>query len=560
MEIPPGRIHIISTKPKRGKKTYYYARKTARIGGQPKVVWSLPLGTAEDIVKHYTQRVLDYIEFQTFSFGIPASFLSIAEMTNFFDIVDTAAPKKMINGALTTAQYVLTMMTGRAAGPLSKAEIGRRFSDTFLHLVWTPVHHINTQNLVNHMDKLTVETADKITDAFGAKFVSLGLKPSLVLWDHTNFSTNIENWGEKELPNTGNAKDKRFDKNIIGTSIVLSKEEIPLYHLAYPGNENDSHLFSRCINDVVTKIQKLCSRPANKITIVFDKGNNSEDNIQKVLENCHVVGSISFDEVPDLLEIPLEDFKFIYHTRNDTALSGYRTTRELWDLGEFAVVVTYNPETNKRQTRTWERAKEKISQKLTELKEKFEKKKGRGRRMTVKGLTTNITQVIPKQYRGVYWWDIDGRDRKFEWKLLAEKEEKMKKRFGKTVIFSDLKKWDTERIAKVYHSKYKVEKAFRWFHDKLLIPIPPVYHNKDERIRVHIFLCVVALSFVRLIKKQLNGVSVSDEKLLEELRDLKVALVKDVRTNDVQLKVMEMNSIQAAVFSQLRLDKYIKSI
>ncbi|MEA2054921.1 MAG: IS1634 family transposase, partial [Candidatus Thermoplasmatota archaeon] len=91
-------------------------------------------------------------------------------------------------------------------------------------------------------------------------------------------------------------------------------------------------------------------------------------------------------------------------------------------------------------------------------------------------------------------------------------------------------------------------------------PIPPVYHDKDDRIRVHIFLCVMALSFIRLIKKQLRRVTVSDERLLEELRDLQVALVKDIRTGDIQLKVKEMSPVQAAVFSQLGLDRYIKVI
>lgn len=559
MEIPAGNIHIVHMKPQRGKKTYYYARKTARVNGKPKVIWSFPLGTAEDIVKHYSERVLDHIQFQTFSFGIPASFLAIAEMTDFFDIVDTAAPKKMINGALSTAQYILAMMAGRATGPLSKAETGRKFSDTFLNLMWTPVHHVNTQNFVNHMDKLSMKKVDEITDAFGERLVSLGLKPSLVLWDTSNYSTNIENWGEKELPKPGHAKDKRFDKNIIGTGLVLSKDEIPLYHSVYPGNENDAHLFKRSIHEMVSKIQKIC-RTSTKVTIVFDKGNNSEDNIGEVLDNCHIVGSISFDEVPDLLEIPLEEFRFLYRTRHGNAMKAYRVVRELWCLGGFAVVVTFNPDTEKRQTRTWEKRKKVINEKLTELQEKFERKTGRGRKMTVKGLTTNITQVIPKQYRAVYWWDINGGNRTFEWKLLEEREKKMMKRFGKNVIFSDQGKWDTRRIVKAYHGKYKVEKAFKWLHGKLLIPIPPVYHDKDDRIRVHIFLCIMALSFVRLIKKQLRRISVSDERLIEELRALQVALVKDVRTGDIQLKVKEMSPVQAAVFSQLRLDRYIKVI
>ncbi len=560
MEIPEGKIHIVRVKPQRGDKAYFYARKTERVNGIPKIVWKMRLGTVDDILKHYSEKILRHIDFQPFSFGLSASFLAIAEITDFFGIVDKAAPKKMVKGALSTSQYVMAMMVGRAMGPLSKAEIGRRFSDTYLNLIWKPVHHLNTQNFANHMDRLTHNNVNEISEGFGGKLVSLGLKPSLVLWDHTNFSTNIENWGEKELPKSGNAKNKRFDKNIVGTSMVLSREEIPLYHLAYPGNENDAHLFSRCVDDVVEKIQKLWKTPKDKMTIVFDKGNNSEDNFKKVLGNCHLVGSISFDEVPDLLEVPLEQFKFIERTGSGASLKAYRTSRKLWDIDDFAVVVTHNSDTEKRQMKTWERAKEKIDAKLKELKEKFEKKEGKGRRMAVKGLTTNITQVIPKQYRSIYWWTIDGKDRTFEWKLLQDNEAKMKQKFGKSVIFTDLGKWDTVRIVKTYHSKYKVENAFRWLHDKLLIPIPPVYHNDDERVREHIFLCVMALSFVRLIKRELKGITVSDERLLEELRNLEVALVKDTRTDEVQLKVMAMSPVQATVFSQLKLDKYLNFI
>jgi len=562
MEIPHGRIHIVHKKPKRGTKTYYYARKSARVNGRPRTVWSFPLGTAEDIVKHYTNRILDHIEFQPFSFGLPAAFLAIAEQTRFFEIVNQIAPKKMVNGALTTGQYLLIMMMGRALGPLSKAETGRRFSDTFLNLFWNPIHHINTQNLVNHMDKCTVDAVEKITDRFGTTLISLGLKPaSVVFWDHTNHSTYIENWGEKNLPYPGHAKDKRFDRNLVGTSIVLSRDEIPLYHTVYPGNENDTHLFSRCVADVVRKIKKLWRMPTEKITLVFDKGNNSQDNLEDVLRQCHIVGSLSFDEVPGLIDVPLDEYRFLRRTSTGTAEQVYRTSRQLWDLGEFTVIVTYNPQTAKRKKRTWEKNRDIITRKLTELQKKFLREKGPGRRMTVKGLTSAIIQAIPKQYRGVYWWDISGDPRQFTWGLLTEKEEQMIQRFGKQIIFTDLSKWDTLRIVKSYHSKYKVEKAFHWLHDKLLIPIPPFYHNKDDRIRVHIFLCIMALSFIRLIKKQTKRIStVSDERLLDELRGLQVALMKDIRTQEVQLKVMAMTPIQAAVFSQLQLDRYIKAI
>jgi transposase len=41
---------------------------------------------------------------------------------------------------------------------------------------------------------------------------------------------------------------------------------------------------------------------------------------------------------------------------------------------------------------------------------------------------------------------------------------------------------------KTYNSKNLVEDDFKLLNDHLLVPVGPVYHHKDENIRVHVFL------------------------------------------------------------------------
>jgi transposase len=154
-------MHIISVK-SRGK-TYYYARKTERVNGKPKVVWSLPLGTAEDIVKVYQKRYLTALKFQTFDFGKVAALYSIANELDFFNIIDTIIGKKDIGG-LTASQYLFLIIAGRAHGPISKIETGRWFHQTFLEINWTPEHSLSCQNFLNHMDYLTDDVMHHIED------------------------------------------------------------------------------------------------------------------------------------------------------------------------------------------------------------------------------------------------------------------------------------------------------------------------------------------------------------------------------------------------------------
>jgi transposase len=46
----------------------------------------------------------------------------------------------------------------------------------------------------------------------------------------------------------------------------------------------------------------------------------------------------------------------------------------------------------------------------------------------------------------------------------------------------------TKKIVKTYNSKNLVEDDFKLLNDHLLVPVGPVYHHKDENIRVHVFL------------------------------------------------------------------------
>jgi transposase len=44
---------------------------------------------------------------------------------------------------------------------------------------------------------------------------------------------------------------------------------------------------------------------------------------------------------------------------------------------------------------------------------------------------------------------------------------------------------------KTYNSKNLVEDDFKLLNDQLLVPVGPVYHHKDENIRVNVFLAMI---------------------------------------------------------------------
>lgn len=194
---------------------------------------------------------------------------------------------------------------------------------------------------------------------------------------------------------------------------------------------------------------------------------------------------------------------------------------------------------------------------MEELVKKYSRKNGRGRKMSLKGLTQNIHDLVHKQYRGVIHWEVDQKSRCLSWWIDKDEEKDFIQRFGRSVIFTDMHKWTTNKIVRTYHRKSQLEDDFKWLTGKLGLSIPPYYVRLDHRIREHSFLCVLGMIFLRYLGRKLLKLRCSAQKIWSELERLRVVLAKDVRTGESQYIVEEMNSIQARAFQVLRLAKFL---
>jgi transposase len=187
--------------------------------------------------------------------------------------------KKEIEG-LSVGEYMLLIILGRTNGPLSKQATAEWFNESFLKFQWKFPHKLNSQNFLNNMDFLTEQTIRKIEENIASKLIDKGIKPTTIFWDTTNVFSYIES-GE-ELPQKGRSKEKRHDKNLVTFGIAQSDENIPLLHETYPGNVHDAKIFPEIIDKIVERLRTLKINTTD-MTVVFDKGNNSEDNINKIL-------------------------------------------------------------------------------------------------------------------------------------------------------------------------------------------------------------------------------------------------------------------------------------
>ena len=175
------------------------------------------------------------------------------------------------------------------------------------------------------------------------------------------------------------------------------------------------------------------------------------------------------------------------------------------------------------------------------------------------GAIQKSSKLIPKNFQSVFIYEINTKPKELKYWVDEDKEKEFYSSFGKNAIFTDLHNWTSEQIVKTYNLKYLLENDFKWLKDKLLIPITPIYVWTDESIRVHVFLCVVGLLFMRYFLWKMKDLGVSEKELLEALENIRVSLVSNQKNmKKVKIVVEEMDSIQSRIFSRFDLGRYLQ--
>ena len=97
-----------------------------------------------------------------------------------------------------------------------------------------------------------------------------------------------------------------------------------------------------------------------------------------------------------------------------------------------------------------------------------------------------------------------------------------KKWFGKKLTITDHLDWWEEEILEAYYSQECVEKVFRDTKDTNHFALKPVYHWTDQKIRVHVFVCLLSLMLGQILMKEMekNGINISKDKMLDELNGI----------------------------------------
>ena len=417
-----------------------------------------------------------------------------------------------IEDKLFRAKLVETMIANRLDDPRSKLSIaedwyGRTSLPFLLNL---PEGKWDEDDLYETLDLLG-ERQDKIERRLWEAYTKgRGSGAPVVMKDLTSTYTEGEG-ADRNLWAHGYSRDRRPDRRQVNWSLVVTPEGLPITLEVYRGNTKDE-------TTVAGTIERLRSVFGVKEAVfVGDRGMLTTKNLERLHEaRFHYVVAETLSHEKEVLTEAQR------RGRNPRAKKGH--------LGEsFGEVIGKD---GRRHIAVFSNAKEK--EELAGLEDRLRKGREleawaqegveRGDRWwegthheLVRSLTKRLMAVGAEDLFQVVW--DPSRKGSIFLEVVEERRRWEESRAGWWMLTTDTE-LSGDAVIDLYQGLAVVEHAFRELKSPL--KTRPVYHWKEERVRAHLFLCVLSYWLTRWIELEgrSKGWKVTAEHALDRLRQI----------------------------------------
>jgi transposase len=559
-------------------RTYYYYSKWAWVNGKCRRVWQKYLGKLEDIVKAVDGGGPPPEYAEVFEWGLPSALWKECRRAQIVDFTDALCPKRQ--QGLSTGEYLAVAAVNRAVSPRSKRSMWPWFSQTVLlrHLPHSSKAALSSQRFWDHMDRIDSETARNIwKNLLQATLRREPIDLSSVSYDGTNFYTFIDTFNSRcKVAQRGKNKQGRNSLRQISYALFCGAEgSLPLYYDVYEGNRNDARQFPVMLKRFNKFLQELYPEEGSdpEITLIFDKGNNSEKNFQ-LLDSLPLkfVGSVKLDQHKDLLEVSNQDERF--ESCRTPELKGTKAFRVLKPVygQERVLVVTYHQNLFDAQWLTLHNDLSKAVRKLSALREKLDDRihgtlKG-GSPPALESIHRQCQRILSRRFleRVVRVTVSEGPDEipRLEYEIDAQALAQVADTYlGKNLLISDRTDWDDDRIIKAYRSQFIIEDVFKQMKDRCRGNWWPLNHWTDSKIQVHGLYCTIALLLRALLMRRVRqaGLKLPITRVFSELDAIREVVnvfprKRNQKTQRKQTVLTRTSEVQRKLISILGLEPY----
>ncbi|MCZ2146479.1 MAG: IS1634 family transposase [Bryobacterales bacterium] len=503
-------------------RRYYRIVESFRRDGKPHLRVVAHLGRVEDILRLTQQQHAD-IKVSSVTAGAVTALHHLAQELDIAGKINRALEKQgrrvQKRDGLTVGESMLAGIIGRACAPRSKRAFAAWAETTALPaLMDFAPQDLDSQHFWDQMHALPVALLGGIEQAIVREVIGIEqLQPQALAYDTTNFYTHIASTNQRpELPQRGHNKQGRHDLRQLGLALVVDQNtQLPLAHALYEGARSDMRTFAAFLKPVRERLQALTPQP-QQLTLVFDAGASSKANLEKLEAGAdHYVTAVRPSYQQALLAEAGDHLEEITLSTG-AVVRAWRTRRTIAGKERDAVVV-FSPQLYAGQVRGLHQHLARCGEQLQEV--------GLQPRGTPEAVRRRLAQICGRQYlRALVRCEVhsseQGETQVRTWSDLEEYRRLTQRYFGLRVLITDRSQWTTAQIVEAYRGQSRVETAFRDLKDPGMLATRPQFHWTDQKLHVHVFLCVTGYLLVRLLWRRARrdaGFAGSARNLLSQL-------------------------------------------
>ena len=380
---------------------------------------------------------------------------------------------------------------------------------------------INEDRLYRVLDKLLpckealqAHLKERWTNLFDVRY-------DLVLYDVTSTYFEGQALGNPEAQR-GHSRDHRGDCKQVCLGLVVTPEGLPLAYEISPGNTHDSKTV-----ETVVKLMEASYGKTNRIW-VWDRGMLSAAIVPWMRESGRqyvmALPKATLQKHAHLLQNDA-DWQTV---KNRDVEVRYMTIPDPDSSDRF--VLCRSAARIEKEKAMHTRFVARIQQGLERLKGRLEKARKPADPIKIQ---RQIGRLLQRNQRGAAFFDIQCTvdasrmsGLRLDWTCDQSQDHPARKIEGCYLLRTNIPDWSPQDVWSTYIQLVHVEEAFRI--EKSQLEIRPVYHQKQDRVRAHIFVCFLAYVLWKILEQwqERSDLGHSPRTILDEFAQIQSADVR----------------------------------
>ncbi len=401
---------------------------------------------------------------------------------------------------------IKTMVLSRLVEPLSKLALSEYYQKLALSGLegeqFIPQHFYRAMDeLIPHKDEIEIALHEREKDLF-----SMNL--NLVFYDLT--SSYFE--GDCcPLGKYGYSRDHRPDLKQVVIGLLVTDEGLPLAHQVYEGNTKDSNT----LNDQINRLKQRFK--LKQCVLVVDRGLVTEDNLTNLVSAGYQYIVALRKRKRELFQPVLRENRArLQPVEGQKNLLGFETKLE--EFGQDRTLFFYNAEKAEVEARHRKERLDKVKTRLKEMQALFISGKRKDREKLLQQAARYLERKKLSRFFQLQTDENQGINFSFKHDAVDFEAELD----GLFVLRTNRQDLSISELVSAYKTLARAESAFKELKD--FIELRPMFHWAEERVRAHIFICVLAYLIETCIEIKLKekGVEMSARKALNILSEIKL--------------------------------------